>query len=78
MLNWNQVLAQQEHYQDMLREAEKTRLVRLARAEQPAGPGLAPRGLAWLGRRLVQWGQNLEERYGVDPDTASVAMADCW
>ena len=48
---------------DLLREAEQYSLVRLTLAGQPAQILVPTRALAWLGRRLVVWGQRLEERY---------------
>ncbi len=77
MLNWNQVSAQQEHYQDMLREAEIARLLASARPTRPQRPGFSPRGLAWLGRRMVDWGKQLEGRYGKAPEIPGAPLPDC-
>jgi len=48
---------------DRLREADKYRLVRIALRGRGQGR-LYPRVLAWLGSRLVAWGQRLQTRYG--------------
>ena len=64
MFGWNLVIAQQERHKDLLREAERYRLVRQVLAERGRGDRAWYRALAWLGRRLVAWGQRLQERYG--------------
>ena len=46
-------LVYREHYKDLLREAEKARLVRQARAGQEGRSHFYCRTLTWLGRRLV-------------------------
>lgn len=64
MINWIDVLANQERYEDMRREAQRERLVRQARpAPQKRGPVHGPARI-WLGRRLVTWGSRLQESYG--------------
>jgi hypothetical protein len=65
-------LVRREHYKDLLREAERARLVR-QRCPEPV-EGMQPgqerrdhfycRALTWLGRRLVVLGWRLQERYG--------------
>ena len=64
MFSWNDVLAQQERYADLRREAERERLVRQALngRERLARP--YRHVLAWLGQRLVAWGWRLQIRYG--------------
>ena len=57
-------LVYREHYKDLLREAERARLVRQAWAGQERRNHLYCRTLTWLGRRLVVWGWRLQERYG--------------
>jgi hypothetical protein len=65
-------LVRREHYQDLLGETERARLVRQARAGQEScvlsvSKGrnhLYRRALTWLGGRLVVWGWHLQERYG--------------
>jgi hypothetical protein len=67
VLSWNDVLAQQERYLDLRREAERERLVRqvLNGRERRARP--YRHMLAWLGQRLVAWGWRLQARYGPHP-----------
>jgi hypothetical protein len=64
MLSWKDILARQEHYNDLLGEAEKERLVRQALAGRARRVRLYCRALTWLGLRLVAWGCYLQKRYG--------------
>jgi hypothetical protein len=61
MLDWVHIMVAQEHYKDLLRQAENERLIRQARARHRR-PELYRRAMAWLGRRLVTWGASLQER----------------
>ena len=54
----------QERYKDLLRQAERARLVRQMQAGQERRNHFYHRALTWLGRRLVGWGCHLQERYG--------------
>ncbi len=63
-MNWIEILAHQEHYKDILREAERVQLVRQARAEREKRERFYGPALIWLGRRLIAWGGLLQERYG--------------
>jgi hypothetical protein len=62
--NERDFLVRREHYKDLLREAERARLVRQARAGEERRNLFYRRALTWLGRRLVGWGWHLQERYG--------------
>ncbi|MBI5667488.1 MAG: hypothetical protein HZC41_05725 [Chloroflexi bacterium] len=67
-------LLAEEHRQDMLRQAERERLVKqihLARPRQQAP--VYRHALAAVGRRLAQWGEQLQTRYG---DAAHTLSAD--
>jgi len=57
-------LVRREHYKDLLREAEKARLVRQLQAGQERRNHFYCRALTWLGCRLAVWGWRLQERYG--------------
>jgi hypothetical protein len=72
MLSWKDYLVAREHYKDLLREAEQERLARQAMAGGESDPHLYCRMLAWLGRRLVNWGLRLQKRYGA-LDVPSIA-----
>jgi steroid 5-alpha reductase family enzyme len=62
----------QERYKDLLREAERYRLVQQALAGRERHPPFYYRALTWLGGRLVAWGWHLQERYGAT--TAAPAL----
>jgi hypothetical protein len=71
MLSYNDILmTSQEHSKELMRQAEEERLLRQLRANRNQGNRLPGRVLIWLGRRLVAWGQGLQEHYGV-PGVAS-------
>ena len=57
-------LVRREHYKDLLREAERARLVRQMQPGQERRDHFYCRALTWLGRRLVVLGWRLQERYG--------------
>ena len=73
MYDWNAFAVQKEHRQDMLREAENERMVRLARMGNQANHRLHCRVLSWLGCHLVNWGLHLQKRYGAAPVTPATA-----
>jgi len=64
MLNWLEVLAAHERYNDYVREAENERLVRRLLAKHERSDRLYYRLLAWLGSLLIAMGRHLQERYG--------------
>ncbi len=64
MVNIVDIQAQQDIYQDRIREIEHDRLVRLAQAGNRKGSGRLGYVLCWIGDRLVGWGQCLQARYG--------------
>lgn len=64
MFGWSDIIVQRERYTDLLREAERERLIRRMLAGR-RGPGhLYRRILAALGQRMVAWGCRLQARYG--------------
>jgi hypothetical protein len=72
VVSWKDVLVQRERYQDLLREAEKHRLVLQALAGRQRRYHFYCRAMNWLGRRMVAWGQRLQEQY--DAATAATAL----
>jgi hypothetical protein len=70
---WMEHLNELAHYNDLLREAEQNRLIRLALEECPKRHPVTftsrifYKGLGWLGDRLSSWGEKLQERYGTSP-----------
>jgi hypothetical protein len=63
VFRWSDVLAQQEHCEDIRREVARHGLARQASAGQKRRH-LHCRALSWLGRRMVALGQRMQERYG--------------
>jgi hypothetical protein len=78
MSDWNLVIAGRERHKELLREAERYRLVCQVLAERGTRDrGGWYRALAWLGRRLVAWGQRLQERYGAAAAAVHPAACQC-
>jgi len=65
-----------ERNKDLLREAEKDRLVRLALAARERRGLVFLRALAWLGRRLIIWDQNLQKRGGLEIEVPVLPTAN--
>ena len=68
-------LIHQERYKELLREAERYRLVRKVRAGREKRHLSYRQALAWLGRRLIAWGWRLQERYGAATATPALRAA---
>lgn len=67
MMDWHKLeLNHREHYQDLLGEVDRARLVREALAGRDANRRLFCRMLSWLGHYLVAWGQWLQQRFAAD------------
>ena len=64
MYNWLDIVAQRQHYHDLVREVEHDRLVRQLLARHETGARFYHRLLAWLGRVLIAAGKHLQGRYG--------------
>ena len=62
-LSGRDFLVYREHYKDLLREAERNRLIRQVLAGRESCDRFHCRALTWLGCRLVAWGWRLQERY---------------
>jgi hypothetical protein len=77
MFGWYLVIAQRERHKELLREAERYRLVHQALAERGRRDRAWVRALAWLGRRLVAWGYRLQERYGAAAAAVHPAACQC-
>jgi len=69
-------LIHQERYKDLLREAERARLVRQMQAGQERRNHFYHRALTWLGSRLVVWGWRLQERYGAVTAAPALRVAN--
>jgi len=64
MLSWSDILAQKQRHEDMRREADEYRFIQQVLAGRPRRHRFYCRAMDWLGRRMVAWGQRLQERYG--------------
>ena len=69
-------LVRRERNVDLLREAERYRLVRQALSARRRRGRLRCRALIWLGQCLVSWGQRLQERYDVVVDASVLRAAN--
>ena len=63
MLSYKDFLVQQEHYKDLLQEAEYERLIRDAGLQQPGNRRLHRKVVNWIGIQMVKWGGKLQS-YG--------------
>ena len=61
---------------DRVRDAERYRLVQAARSTRPRQCRWACRALTWLGRRLVDWGSRLQQRYAARGDPSPLRVAN--
>jgi hypothetical protein len=77
MLNWYDIVVQREHCQDLLQEAQRERLVKLAQQSREPAHSFYCRAFTWLGRRLVRWGLSLQVRFGPTPATLELARQTC-
>ena len=62
-MNRLNMYARQAQYDDWIRQADMDRLARSARRRTDRPMGLYSAGLAWLGRRLIEWGNRLQQEY---------------
>jgi hypothetical protein len=57
----------QEQYQDLLREAEKERLIQTAKLQPSSKWGLPQQAAHWLGTYVVKWGLKLQAHSSSTP-----------
>jgi hypothetical protein len=69
-------LVRRERNRDLLCEAERYRLVRQALAARQRQGRFYCWALIWLGRRLVDWGRQLQERSDVVVDASVLRTAE--
>jgi hypothetical protein len=62
-VNHNDYAFKREYYEDQAREAAHARLIRQVRVEPTVRRRVCCAALVWAGRRMVAWGQRLQERY---------------
>ena len=69
-------LVRRERNKDLLREAERYRLVQQVLTARRRRGRFYCWALIWLGRRLVGWGRRLQERYDVVVDASVLRAAN--
>ena len=75
MLSYKDFLVQQEHYKDLLQEAEYERLIRDAGLQQPGNRRLHRKVVNWIGIQMVKWGGKLQS-YGTRPLPSCLQVAN--
>ena len=70
----NDFLIRGEHYKDLLREAERERLIRAAGLGQPGDGGLHRQVAGRIGAQMVRWGRKLQS-YGTTPSPSCLQVA---
>ena len=75
VFRWSDVLAQQEHCEDIRREVARHQIAQQA-SEGQERHHLHCRALSWLGRRMVALGQRLQERYDTSPTAPAFQAAN--
>jgi len=77
LIDWyRSELVNKAHYQELLGEADKARLVREALAGRDSGPPVLCRMLHGLGHRMEAWGRQLQERFAADRPLRSLPAAE--
>lgn len=54
-------VARKERAGELLREAERERLIELVKLQQPAKHNVRLKLLGWIGGQLIQWGLKLQQ-----------------
>jgi hypothetical protein len=75
-LNGRDFLVYRERHKDLLREAERNRLIRQVQAGRESRDRFHCRALIWLGRQLVAWGWRLQERYSAAATAPALRAAN--
>jgi hypothetical protein len=76
MLSYIDFLVRQEQYKDLLQEAERERLIRVAGFRQLGNQGLHRKVATWIGAQMVSWGYKLQS-YSTTPSPCSPQVAGC-
>ncbi|TEU13715.1 MAG: hypothetical protein E3J21_17900 [Anaerolineales bacterium] len=76
MVSYTDFLVGQEHYKELLREAERERLIRAAELRQLGNWRLHQKVADWIGAQMVSWGRKLQ-RYGTAPSPNCPQVARC-
>ncbi len=65
MYNHFDELIQKSHYDELRREADQYRLIKLAYADKENCFTVIQRLFDWLGGRMINWGWQLKEKAGI-------------
>jgi hypothetical protein len=76
MLTEKEILAQEEHFRNLRREAQNAQLARAARHGQTPRNVHVFRALAWLGRQMIALGAWLTARYAAVPAASAFRPAE--
>lgn len=76
MLSHIDPLVHQEQYKDLLREAERERLIRAAGLRQPGNWKSARKVAGWIGNQMISWGHKLQS-YGMASSACGPQVAGC-
>jgi chromosome condensin MukBEF MukE localization factor len=76
MLSYIGFLVCQEHYKDLLQEAEHERLIRAVGLRQLGNQRTHRKIANWIGAQMVRWGYRLQ-RYGTAPLPCYPQVAGC-
>lgn len=63
MVSYTYFQIHQERYKEFLQEAERERLIRAARLQQPGNWKLPRKVADWIGAQMISWGYKLQS-YG--------------
>ena len=74
---WGDNLSANRHLEELRRQADAERMVRLARASTERRPWAPYRLMTWLGHRLEIYGRRLAEAQQMPSDPADCRLADC-
>ena len=76
MLRYLDFLVRQEHYKELLQEAEQERLIRSVGLRQPGNWRPYRKAAGWVGVQMVSWGYKLRS-YGTAPSACDPQVAGC-
>jgi len=76
MLSYTDFLARQEHDKELLREAERERLIRSAGLGQSSNWRPHRKVAGWIGAQMVSWGWKLQH-YGTPSPLCRPQVAGC-
>jgi hypothetical protein len=76
MLSYTDFLARQEHDKELLREAERERLIRSAGLRQPGNWRPHRKVAGWIGAQMASWGYKLRS-YGTASSACDPQVAGC-